>query len=358
MILERWQTLVKQNKDAINSLFPVRQTTTNTAAAAKADGNFEHNSLNEMPKEGRPSLSPRVNSAPIDRFSRTQLLRSSRKVARSILNNIQDKISEMKDDNTKEKRQIKNLLDEFFDLGVDYTLSEEELLDFMEKAVISRVHDKFQFLTEFFQEDTITRAMVESKSKVVWLQDWYPLKELTYSISVNQEKKRVFVVFRGCTTVSDWKHALDARWKTTPNPVNEDFSGKKDLIKLHRGFFMYLFRNRKDNDTCKYDEIANVTHWYGKQIGDNYEVVATGHSLGAAMATLFSFYASTDERFTKRGPVKCITFASPMVGGQAFADSFRHQERNKKLMLARFHNATDMCKLVYLNSFTLDITFQ
>jgi hypothetical protein len=348
MILERWQTLVKQNKDAINSLFPVRHTTTTAAAAAaEADDNFEHNSFNDVPKKGRPSLSPRVNSAPVNRLSRTQLLRSSRKVAQSILNNIQDKISDMKDDNTKEKRQIKNLLDEFFDLGVDYTLSEEELLDFMEKAVMSRVHDKFQFLSEFFQEDTITKAMVESKSKVVWLQDWYPLKELTYSISVNQEKKRVLVVFRGCTTVSDWKHALDARWKTTPNPVKEDFRGKKDLIKLHRGFFLYLFRSRKDNDTCKYDEIANVTHWYGKQIGDNYEVVATGHSLGAAMATLFSFYASADERFTKLGPVKCITFASPMVGGQAFADSFRHQERNKKLMLARFHNATDMCKSVH-----------
>lgn len=354
-ILERWQTMVQHNKDAISSFFPVRHAPANTA---ESGGNFDHNSFNEVPHEGRPSLSPRVNSAPIDRFSRTRLLRSSRKVARSILSNVQEKISDMKDENTKEKRQLRNLLNDFFDLGVDYTLSEEELLDFMEKAVMSRMHDRFQFLSEFFQEDTITRAMVESKSKVVWLQDWYPLKELTYSVSVNQEKKRVFVVFRGCTTVSDWKHALDARWKTTLNPVKEDFRGKKEKIKLHRGFFMYLFRSRKDNDTCKYDEIANVTHWYGKQIGDDYEVVATGHSLGAAMATLFSFYASTDARFTRRGPVKCITFASPMLGGQAFADTFRHQERSKKLMLARFHNASDMCTLVRLRSLSLDNTFE
>lgn len=355
-VIERWQAHVKQNKNAISSMIHHPQNGFETgnsvqephiAARTATAEHLDNSSFNTAPKQGRSTLSPRINSSPVDRSSRTRLLKSSKKVARSILNNLQDKMNEIQEDNNKHKRQLKSLVTEFFEVGVSRTLGEAEILDFMEEAVRSRIHDRFQFLGEFFLEDTITKAMVQSKSKVVWLHDWYPLKELTYSVSVNQEKKRVLVVFRGCTTVSDWKHALDARWKKTPNPVKEDFRGKKEFIKLHRGFCQYLFRNRKDNNTCKYDEIANITDRYGKQIGDNYEVFVTGHSLGAAMATLFSFYASTEERFTTRGPVKCITFACPMIGGQAYADSFRYQERHQKLMLARFHNATDMCELIF-----------
>jgi len=38
------------------------------------------------------------------------------------------------------------------------------------------------------------------------------------------------------------------------------------------------------------------------------------------------------------------TFGSPMVGGHAFADSFRHQEKTGKLQYARFINARDSGK--------------
>jgi len=134
---------------------------------------------------------------------------------------------------------------------------------------------------------------------------------------------------------------VDYKLHKAVNPVKEDFEGKQEFIKLHRGFFLYLFRRRNDTETCKYDEIASVVDRYGRLIGDDYRVVATGHSLGGAMATIFSFYASTEERFTRNGPVKCITFGCPMVGGQAYADSFRYQERKRKLMLARFYNSRD-----------------
>jgi len=41
------------------------------------------------------------------------------------------------------------------------------------------------------------------------------------------------------------------------NPVKDDYDGKKSYIKIHRGFYTYLFRTRKDTSTRKYDEIAN-----------------------------------------------------------------------------------------------------
>lgn len=70
------------------------------------------------------------------------------------------------------------------------------------------------------------------------------------------------------------------------------------FIRTHRGFYSYLFKKRKDTDTCKYDEIANRLHSYGmKEIGPDYKVFVTGHSLGGALSTLFGFFASTDERY-------------------------------------------------------------
>ena len=254
----------------------------------------------------------------------------------------------------KHRQMLEHLVNDFFGVGthsentmrgslLNRTLTEAELLDFMEKAVESRLYERLQFMADFFKDGTVSRALVQSKSKVVWLNDWYPLKDLTYAISIDEEKKRVMVVFRGAITSSDWGAATNYKLQKTANPVKDNFEGKQEFIKLHRGFFLYLFRRRKDTETCKYDEIASVVDRYGRQIADdNYEVFITGHSLGGALATVFSFYASTEERFTRSGPLKCITFGAPMVGSYAFADSFLYQERQGKLMLARFHNARDM----------------
>lgn len=66
-----------------------------------------------------------------------------------------------------------------------------------------------------------------------------------------------------------------------------------------------------------------------------------GYSLGGALSTVFGLYASTDERFAKNGPIQLYTFGCPFVGGTDFYESFRHQERNRKLQLARFFNRRD-----------------
>jgi len=50
-----------------------------------------------------------------------------------------------------------------------------------------------------------------------------------------------------------------------------------------------------------------VAQKYGLEIiGEDYQLEVTGHSLGAALSTVFSFYASClpDERFTKDKPIK------------------------------------------------------
>ena len=56
---------------------------------------------------------------------------------------------------------------------------------------------------------------------------------------------------------ADWNHGFDAAMKRGHNPVPDTYDGKKSYIKIHRGFYTYLFRTRKDTSTRKFDEIAN-----------------------------------------------------------------------------------------------------
>lgn len=275
----------------------------------------------------------------------------------SIFQNVQDRVAEVVDkvplnEEAKHRQKLENLVTDFFgvaaenirDSVLNRNLTEAELMNCMERAVESRNYEESLFMADFFKEGTVSRALVQSKSKVVWLNDWYPLKDLTYAISIDEDKKRVLVVFRGAITASDWGAAVDSKFQKTRNPIKDNYAGRQECLKLHRGFFLYLFRQRKDTETCKYDEIARTVHRYGNALGDDYKVFVTGHSLGGALATIFSFFASTEGRFTQNGPVKCITFGAPMVGGYAFAEAFRHQERSQKLMLARFHNRRDLGK--------------
>lgn len=56
----------------------------------------------------------------------------------------------------------------------DFT--KEELLEFIVKAVESRVYGKLDFMAEFFKPGTVSQLCAQSKSRLVWMNDWYPLK--------------------------------------------------------------------------------------------------------------------------------------------------------------------------------------
>mmetsp|Transcript_56883 Transcript_56883/g.138483 ORF Transcript_56883/g.138483 Transcript_56883/m.138483 type:complete len:1003 (-) Transcript_56883:733-3741(-) len=217
-----------------------------------------------------------------------------------------------------------------------------EMTRIMRKAVESRDDERLSFLSRLFKDGSVSQLMAETNARVVWINDWYPLKDLTYAIAVDKKLKRVLVVFRGAITSTDWKMVSKYTLEKIPNPVKDDYEGKKARLRVFQGFYTYLFRRRMDTGSNKYEEISDLVHKYGtERIGEDYSVFVTGHSLGAGLSVFFSFFASTDERFTKNGPVKAIAFAGPYCGGHSFTDAFRYQERSGKLMFARVHNNND-----------------
>jgi len=54
--------------------------------------------------------------------------------------------------------------------------NEKRLLKIMEKAVASREYNKLDFMAKFFQDGTISQLMVKSKARIVWVNDWFPIK--------------------------------------------------------------------------------------------------------------------------------------------------------------------------------------
>jgi len=185
--------------------------------------------------------------------------------------------------------------------------------------------------------------MAKSKVKIVWFNDWFPLKDPTYALAVDTANKRVIVVFRGAITKQDWSKAFDFKLREVKNPVKEDFPGRTERVGIYSGFYQYLFRRRQDTGTTKYDEIASLAHQYGmERIGADYTLQVCGHSLGAGLSTVFSFHASCEDRFVSHGPIKVFTFGSPYCGGHSFADAWRHQEMSRKLQYARFWNHNDI----------------
>ena len=95
----------------------------------------------------------------------------------------------------------------------------------------------------------------------------------------------------------------------------------------------------------------NKVYEYGnKLIGSEFSVAVNGYSLGGALSLLFGFFASTDNRFTRNGPVRIFTYGMPLMAGNSFADAFRHQEMMRKVQHARFYNSSDIGEVLLCES--------
>ena len=72
------------------------------------------------------------------------------------------------------------------------------------------------------------------------------------------------------------------------NPVIDEYPGRKELLDIHTGFSLYMLRRRKDTQMNKVEEIMEKIDIIGREMAADgrYKISITGHSMGAALATL------------------------------------------------------------------------
>jgi hypothetical protein len=140
--------------------------------------------------------------------------------------------------------------------------------------------------------------------------------------------------------------ALFARHGTLPFAVvafrgTEDLSdGLVDGDFLRKGFWIdWTYTKVHSGFSEALDPVEPMLRRKLRELGDDVNVWVTGHSLGAALATLFvARLMDTGDDDRVRG---LYTFGSPRVGNGAFAEVFERLARERRIDLMRFHNRRD-----------------
>jgi hypothetical protein len=187
--------------------------------------------------------------------------------------------------------------------------------------------------------------------------------DMVYAVGVDPIRKRVTVAFRGSVTSTDFIKDASITMNHQPNPIKTTIypDHPYDTIGIHQGFFDYLLKQRhaKNSTQNKFEEIfQHVRTLFEEQPErqSTYKLYVTGHSLGGALATLFSLYVACSASFvagTKEkssnatngtiipAPVSCISVASPRVGDRNFQAAFAHLEEQGLLRHVRIANDRD-----------------
>jgi len=111
-------------------------------------------------------------------------------------------------------------------------------------------------------------------------------------------QSQIYVVYRGSTSITNWLTNLDATLIAYPSCTG---------CKVHKGFY-----------TAEQAVIGSVISNVRKLIQQfpSYSIVLSGHSLGAALATL----TALDFLSAGISNVQLFHFGSPRVGNTAFAN--------------------------------------
>ncbi|TYI68174.1 hypothetical protein E1A91_D08G071500v1 [Gossypium mustelinum] len=148
-------------------------------------------------------------------------------------------------------------------------------------------------------------------------------------------RRDVVVVFRGTATCLEWLENLRATLTSLPDDVpNVGSHGGGAMVESG---FLSLYTS--GNATCPSlqsmvrEEIGRVLEAYGDE---PLSLTITGHSLGAALATLAAY--DINSNFGNAPPVTVISFGGPRVGNQ----SFRCQLEKRGTKILRIVNSDDL----------------
>ncbi|KAL7752760.1 hypothetical protein RI367_001762 [Sorochytrium milnesiophthora] len=129
-------------------------------------------------------------------------------------------------------------------------------------------------------------------------------------VAVNDAQQQIVVVFRGTLTLVNWLNDLTFFKYEYAGGRPAGFHNQS--VKVHRGFW-------SSYDSIRANMLSSLTQ--ALRANPTYTVMFTGHSLGAAVATLAAVDVMVKVNLPAR-QVKLITLGSPRVGSSAFVDMF------------------------------------
>ena len=145
-----------------------------------------------------------------------------------------------------------------------------------------------------------------------------PTTDIQVGITISETNKRITVVFRGSESKSDWYYDL----MILKTKILEDTYRN---CSVHSGFYKQL------HETDVYEQILEILKPLKEEYPE-YAIYITGHSLGAALSTLFGFELSHEIE----SEITVVSFASPRVGNNVFRNVF-----DKKPNLSHFRISND-----------------
>lgn len=217
------------------------------------------------------------------------------------------------------------------------------------------VHENREVLKELqpneFVQEIIAKVQAvedaDQSSDSLFLETFSSIDQATqcvYGVWKDTDKKRVVVVFRGSTDLStrDWQTNFSAQMAEmrTPKLLVDKLQGKlKDRVLVHRGFYNYIFNNKKADGDQRFDMILDDIKPF---VEDGYKIYVTGHSLGGALSSLLAFKLAGSNKSWIPKPISCISFASPFNGTAGFQKAFTQLEKMGLIRYLRITNDNDV----------------
>lgn len=211
-----------------------------------------------------------------------------------------------------------------FDLVKDMLSLAELVYDFDTKFKVDISNNKYDLDNLNVNELNINKVKKKLLEKILKespnceIINYYNLKNGTQvGITVSHKKQRISIIFRGTNQIKDWLYDLMICKTRLENDIYVHSGFYKCLLEYN------LFFNLLEN-------IKNLIKEYPE-----YELILTGHSLGAALATLcgylLTYYINTN--------ITVISFASPRIGNKKFAEDYNNKNNLRHF---RFVNGKDI----------------
>lgn len=126
-------------------------------------------------------------------------------------------------------------------------------------------------------------------------------------VGFDKKYNSIFVGFKGSTNIINWLNNIRIV-KTNPYDQYPEAAVEKGFYNMYRKL-----------DSLIYPRIIDLSIRH-----NNSNIMVTGHSLGAALATLFTFDIMYDNVYEDFNIHSLITFGSPRVGNKQFSDLIKN----------------------------------